>query len=362
MEGVKTMAREIPKTDGRGIISGAYVNQDHPMDRTQWLEDSFPEWGTLLNKEIESYKVPKGQVSLWWCGGPSWMLKTDEGGIFWIDMYCGPSMYTELYYCGVCKQSGADSINWIRLNPHVIDPWKFNQLDGVFCTHFHQDHCDLYAVKAALQTTKAPFYAPPKTVQKLKGFAVPDDRIHLAKVGESVKVKGAQVDFLICYDQTAIKTGEGDVLMPYEEVASCFLFRTSAGNILFMGDTWYHDGYVQIREYADIDIAIFDMGSNAPGATDKMPPYDCARLGQILNAKLLIPDHYDNWANTAGDPDLLVRQFERIVKENTPDIKTLIMRCGGRLDYPKDLNKGRYRYPDGSEHYNFSKSAFAKKQ
>ena len=154
----KTMTNQVPKTDGRGFPSGAYLNQNHPMDRTQWLEDTFPEWGSFLNREIEGYEVPKGQVSLWWCGGPSWVLKTDEGGIFMIDQYCGPSMYTELYYCGVCKQAGADSINWIRLNPQVIDPWKFNHIDGIFCTHAHQDHCDLYAVKAMTATTDAPFF------------------------------------------------------------------------------------------------------------------------------------------------------------------------------------------------------------
>ena len=190
------MATNVPKTDGRGIISGMYVNQNHPMDRTQWLEDTFPEWGSFLNQEIENYEVPKGQVSLWWCGGPSWVIKTDEGGVFLLDQYCGPSMYTELYYCGVCKQAGADSINWIRLNPQVIDPWKFNHIDGVFCTHAHQDHCDLYAVKATLATTDAPYYAPPVAAKKLQGFGVPEDRIVVAKVGESVKVKGAEVEKL----------------------------------------------------------------------------------------------------------------------------------------------------------------------
>ena len=355
------MTREIIKTDGRGIIAGDYVNQNHDIDRDQWLRDSFPEWGTLLNQEIENRQVPKGEVSIWWCGGPSWILKTDEGGIFFIDQYCGPSMYTSYYYCGVCKQAGADSINWIRLNPQVIDPWKFNQLDGVFCTHAHQDHCDIYAVKAALKTTNAPFYAPPIAADKLRRFEVPEDRIVVAKVGESVKVKGAEVEFLICYDQTAIKTGEGDVNIPFEEAACCYLFKTSGGNILFMGDTWYHDGYVAIKENYDIDVAIFDMGSNAPGATDKMTPYDCARVGQTIGAKLLIPDHYDNWANTAGDPELLVNQFVRIVEENTPEIKTMIMRCGGRFDYPKDQNNKRYRYPNGSENYDFSKSSFSKK-
>ena len=151
------------------------------------------------------------------------------------------------------------------------------------------------------------------------------------------------------------------MLLPFEEAASCYLFKTSAGNILFMGDTWYHDGYVAVAQKYNIDVAIFDMGCNAPGATDKMTPYDCARVGQTLKAKLLIPDHYDNWANTAGDPELLVNQFTRIVSENTPEIKTMIMRCGGRFNYPADKDKGRYRYPDGSENYDFSKSTFAKK-
>ena len=48
------MTNQVPKTDGRGFPSGAYLNQNHPMDRTQWLEDTFPEWGSFLNQEIEN--------------------------------------------------------------------------------------------------------------------------------------------------------------------------------------------------------------------------------------------------------------------------------------------------------------------
>ncbi len=157
------MAREIIKTDGRGIIAGDYVNQNHDIDRDQWLRDSFPEWGTLLNKEIENRVVPKGEVSIWWLGGPSWVLKTDEGGIFFIDVYSGPSMYTSYYYCE-CANSPERTAQLDPSEPPVIDPWQFNQLDGVFCTHGHQDHCDIYTVKAALKTTNATFYGPSETV------------------------------------------------------------------------------------------------------------------------------------------------------------------------------------------------------
>lgn len=349
--------RIIKKTDGRGIIAGDYVNVNKDITREDWIMDCFPEWGTFLNKQIESYQVPKGQVTLWWLGGPSWVLKTDVGGIFFIDVYSGPSLYTSDYYCGVCKQSGAESIDWLRLNPQVIDPWQFNRLDGVFCTHIHQDHCDIYTIKAALKTTDCKFYAPPNAAEKLKTLDVPEDRLVVANVGEFVKIPGAEVEFLINYDDTAIRTGvSGNQVWPYEQAAVSFLFKTSGGNILFLGDTWMNNGYVAIGQKYDIDVAIFDMGHNAPGATDKMSPADCARLGETLNAKVLIPDHYDNWANTASDPELLCYQFERLVQENTPDIKTVILRCGAKFDFPKDQNIKRYRYPDWRERYRFEYS------
>jgi L-ascorbate metabolism protein UlaG (beta-lactamase superfamily) len=101
------------------------------------------------------------------------------------------------------------------------------------------------------------------------------------------------------------------------------------------------------------------MGFNPPGATDKMTPYDCARLGKALKPKVMIPDHYDSWAACAGDPDLIINQFERISHEINPEIKTVIMRSGGCFTYPKDQDIERYRYPDASSRFDISKSAYA---
>lgn len=214
------------KTDGRGILWGGYLNNNHPITKEVWLQEAFPEWGSYLNKQIESFEVPKGQVSLWWCGGPSWVLKTDAGGIFLIDQNCAPSHYTTYDYCGVCRQAGASSINWLRLNPQVIDPWEFKRIDGVFCTHTHADHCDIFTVNAALQTSDAMFYAPPVTAERLRDFNVPQDRLTVCHVGQTFEVPGAKVHILICYDQTAIRTGGGKELLPYEECCCSFLFET----------------------------------------------------------------------------------------------------------------------------------------
>ncbi len=350
------MTRKIVPTDGRGILAGDYLNQNREITRDIWIQESFPEWGSFLNRQIENLDVKKGTVALWWLGGPSWILKSDEGGIFFIDVYSGPSHYTQYYYCGVCKQSGAETIDWLRCNPQVIDPWDFNRLDAAFSTHKHQDHCDIYTVKAALQTTECMFVAPEDTVTKLKHFEVPDSRIHLARVGESIKFPGVEVEFLLNFDETVVITGDQTEPEPYEKMCVSFLFKTSAGNILFLGDTWYHDAYKIIGDKYEIDVANFNMGRNVPGATDKMTPYDCARIGEALNAKVLIPHHYENWANTSGDPELLCNQFERIVAENTPQIKTVILRVGAQFIYPNDQDIKRYRYPAFDDRYDPSKS------
>ncbi len=346
------------KTDGRGLLSGTYVASNRPMSREQWILESFPEWGQFLNREIENMEVPKNSVELWWCGGPSWVLKTDEGGIFMIDQWCGPSHYTTIDYCGVCKQNGAASMNWLRLNPQVIDPFSFNRVDALFHTHVHNDHCDIYSVKGTLGTTGCKYVAPSATAERLREFEVPEDRIIVARVGETARFPGVEVEFLRNYDDCVIHNGEGEPLK-YEDACMSYLFKTSAGNILFLGDTWYNDAYTAIGAQYDIDVAVFDMGYNAPGAFDKMTPYDCARLGKALGAKVLIPDHWENWANSTSDPEMLVRQFESIAADICPECKTVIMRCGGRFEYPKDQDIKRYRYSDQSENFRIEHSRYA---
>ena len=59
------MENKIKATDGRGILAGDYLNQNREITRDIWLQESFPEWGTLLNQEIEDIEIPKGKVAIW---------------------------------------------------------------------------------------------------------------------------------------------------------------------------------------------------------------------------------------------------------------------------------------------------------
>ena len=126
-----------------------------------------------------------------------------------IDHYSGPSLYTSLEDdCGVCRQSGAKRIDWLRTFPHVIDPWAIKKCDAVLITHFHPDHCDPYTIVPLSETTNAKFIGPKIVCSKLKGYGVSEDRIIQLKWGESKKVGDTTIVATETADRTLLLSGK----------------------------------------------------------------------------------------------------------------------------------------------------------
>jgi L-ascorbate 6-phosphate lactonase len=100
------------------------------------------------------------------------------------------------------------------------------------------------------------------------------------------------------------------------------------------------------------------MGNNAPGYTDKISPWDVWRVAEALNAKVVIPDHFDNWGNCYEDPSSLEEIARRKNREprDRPDLKTVVLMPGARYVHPDDMNIGRYSYPDWRERMDWRKS------
>jgi len=339
--------------DGRGTMQGNYLlNQDRPMDRIRWLLECFPEWGQFLNRQIEETRVPEGNFALWWTGGMGFVLKSPGGAVLLVDNYAGPAHYTEYEYCGVCRTSGSPTIDWLRLNPQVIDIFDFKTLDGVFCSHQHADHTDIYTLKAATQTSEALFYGPLSSVERMRVFQVPEARIRICQAGQKYKIKDVEVEILPNFDRIATMTGGPGVKVgpgvrrPYNDVAVTFLFKIGGHNLLHLADSLFQNAYILFRKY-NVDVLTFNIGYNAPGATDKMTPYDAVRLGEAIGAKLLLPMHWDNWGNTGVDPQEVVT----IAQWHTPGVKIVIPQWGVKWLYPAEESIGKMKYNDWRERY-----------
>jgi L-ascorbate 6-phosphate lactonase len=339
--------------DGRGTMQGDYLlNKDRPMDRIRWALECFPEWGRFLNRQIEETQVPEGNYALWWTGGMGFVLKSPGGAVLLVDNYAGPAHYTEYAYCGVCRTSGSPTIDWLRLNPQVIDIFGFKTLDAVFCSHQHADHTDIYTLKAATQTSEALFYGPKSAVERMRIFQVPEERIRVCEAGQTYKIKDVEVEILPNFDRIATMTGGPGVKVgpgvrrPYNDVAVTFLFKIGGHNLCHLADSLFQNAYITFREHK-VDVLTFNIGYNAPGATDKMTPYDAVRLGEAVGAKLLLPMHWDNWGNTGVDPQEVVT----IAQWHTPQVKIVIPQWGVKWLYPLEDGIGKMKYNDWRERY-----------
>jgi L-ascorbate 6-phosphate lactonase len=52
------------------------------ITRESWILNTFPEWGTWLNEEIEQERVAPGTFAMWWLGCTGIWLKSEGGRIF----------------------------------------------------------------------------------------------------------------------------------------------------------------------------------------------------------------------------------------------------------------------------------------
>ena len=43
----KPNKNEVVKSDGRGVPSAKWLDQDREITRSIWLQEAFPEWGTF---------------------------------------------------------------------------------------------------------------------------------------------------------------------------------------------------------------------------------------------------------------------------------------------------------------------------
>ncbi len=325
------------------------LTKNREMNREKWLSEVFPEWGTYLNDEIENMDVKSGTFALWWFGACSFYLKTHGNANILVDNYSGPSLaaaWEPDTKIGVLRQTGAKDQVWLRLNPHVIDPYAFKKVDALVSSHDHVDHCDIYTIKPLIENTNCIFMGPHKSCLKFAEFRVPKDRIVEMSVGDSHKIKDLEIMALESADMTALSEVDNPI-EGLSKAALNYIFNTRVGNIYYAGDSHYSNMFFKHGKKHEIDLALIAFGENPDGMTDKMTSYDAYRVAKALRAKVLLPIHYDNWSIVQGDP----YELERIVREKAPWIKTVILQWGGKFEYPTDIEIKRYRYPKQEEKF-----------
>ncbi|GFH42439.1 L-ascorbate-6-phosphate lactonase [Lactococcus hodotermopsidis] len=337
------------------------ANTINDVTKESWVLSTFPEWGTYLNEEIDETVVKSGTVSIWWLGCTGIWLKSEGGTNILCDLWCGTGKRTHgtgkmvkghqmMRMSGALKQQPN-----LRTQPFVIDPFEVKNIDALVVTHIHSDHLDINTAAAVNQNCpNAKFIGPQEVVNTWLKWGVPADKTVVVHPNDEVEIGDVKLLALEAFDRTVLVTEsnpevslKGKMPQDMNELAVNYLFQTTGGNIYHAGDSHYSNLFAKHGNEHKIDVCLGAYGENPRGITDKVTSVDMLRMAESLNAKVVIPVHYDIWANFMADPKEITEIWKFKKDRLNYQFKPFIWQVGGKFTFPDDKDRLEFNFDRG---------------
>jgi L-ascorbate metabolism protein UlaG (beta-lactamase superfamily) len=237
---------------------------------------------------VDLTPAPSGSIAIWWLGQSGFLVNA-SGTWLCFDPYLSDSLTR--------KYASTDKPH-IRMKPIVIDPKRLTFVDVATSTHNHTDHLDAETLHA----------------MKPREFVIPEAN------------RDFVTDRLKCDRSWPIGLGLGEsttlgplefhaVPAKHEELTPEYLgyiVKVDGVTIYHSGDTLLYDTMVETLKPFSIDIAFLPINGRAPErrVAGNLNAKEAVWLGKEIEAKLVIPCHYDMFTFNTADPADFVREAE----------------------------------------------------
>lgn len=253
-----------------------------------------------LIEEMDSLLSDKDHFYLWWLGQSGFLLQW-KGKRVLIDPYLSDSLTK--------KYADTDKPH-VRMSERVIDPGLLKNILIVTSSHNHTDHLDAETLIPVL-----------KNNPDIK-FIIPEANRDF--VAERV---GCENKFPVgLNDERSVTVDEftfHGIPAKHNEIE-----RDANGNCRFMGyviafgkykiyhsgDTLWFDEMIELLKPFAADVALLPINGNEPArkVAGNLNCEEAARLGKAINAKCVIPCHYDMFMFNTVDVNIFIREAEKL--------------------------------------------------
>lgn len=267
-------------------------------------------------QEINQTHTSSGAISLWFIGQEGVVIK---GGntVLYIDPYL--SDYPE-------KQLGLS-----RKYPPPISPQDITNIDYYLISHDHLDHLDPGTVKeVAKQNPETVFIAPAYCHDELQKLGVKEDRLIRAGTEQWINREDLRIMPIPAAHETLEEYGEwGHRFVGY-------IIQINGVTIYHAGDTVIYPGLLDRLKRTNIDIGMLPINGRDAfrferGVVGNMNVREAAELAYLANFDMVIPLHYDTFADNCERPGY----FADYMYEYFPEQKFHIFARGEQLIYVK---------------------------
>jgi L-ascorbate metabolism protein UlaG (beta-lactamase superfamily) len=252
------------------------------------------------------------RLHLWWLGQSGFLISW-HGRHLLLDPYLSDSLTTKY----------ADTATpHVRMIEKVIDPQRLDFIDIITSSHNHTDHLDAETITALLAVN-------PDLI-----VLVSDANREFA--AQRLKVPSGRLTGINCYSPLdineftfhAVPAAHEKVETDNDGHHKCIGLVVEAGpwTIYHAGDTVRFQGMASLLRKRNVDIALLPINGRDPlrGVVGNLFPQEAAELGRDMNAKMVIPCHYDMFEFNTVDPAEFVRAAQKA------NLAQHILKCGER--------------------------------
>ena len=255
-----------------------------------------------MKEKILNLKLSDNQIGLFYTGQVGYIIKYKEKYIA-VDPYL--SDYVDQHCC-------SENVNWKRRYPTPIGADELDFIDYVFCTHSHYDHADPDTLSViAKANSKAQFFVSEALSGIIAGYGIDKKRICGMHDGEKVKLF---CDTSVTALKSAHEEFHTDENGNYLEMG--FKFDFGDTSLYHAGDGCPYDGLEEIL--AGCDILILPINGrdyyrkNVLDIIGNFDSTEAVKLAKNINAKLLIPTHFDLYDVNCVNPAHFVDEIQKI--------------------------------------------------
>ncbi|MBZ5654894.1 MAG: MBL fold metallo-hydrolase [Acidobacteriia bacterium] len=263
-----------------------------------------------LLADIRASDRRDGSFRLWWLGQSGFLLQW-QGVHVLLDPYLSDSLTR--------KYSQTDKPH-VRMTELVIDPARLSFADIATSTHNHTDHLDAEtlgpileanpSLKLVIAEANRAFVADRLEVDAATAIGVDD--------GTSVEVSGIRIFGVASAHETVERDEHGCAKY------LGYVLQFGGWTIYHSGDTVRYEGMTEKLRPFRADVALLPINGRAPErrVPGNLFGREAAQLAVDIEAKLVIPCHFEMFEFNTASPDEFTRECRRLGQPFK------VLRCG----------------------------------